>query len=365
LLINLLVGYFNSDTINKDIARFRVPLHENMLFQVVILMHENSHLAEEDGFKQFMRLKEYLNQQMVTFELIEAVNGDIVAILYVAQEENRQRLPTKEQLEMHFKVEQNVKLIIGTPEEGLIGISKSYQFAKELIASPVSQVATLNLMEKRYYYPIDWEIQLIHQLKVGNDKVVSTILTELKKENLERNLPAEAARKVTSLIFETFVRIMEDTDLDAPKAREEFEMIQQSDDVGWSWDYLLAFAKLICNRMEYFNLTSTRDIGIEILAYVEKNYCNSNLSLQLIADLHDLSVSAISKIFKATVKVNFSDYLQLLRVHRAKEYFDKGETDVAETARKVGYENEITFKRAFQKAEFLTPRKYVQQQRLK
>jgi YesN/AraC family two-component response regulator len=94
---------------------------------------------------------------------------------------------------------------------------------------------------------------------------------------------------------------------------------------------------------------------------VEQNYCNSSLSLQKIAEIHGLSVSAISKIFKSTVKVNFSDYLQLLRVQRAKEYFAAGETDVAKVAAKVGYDNEITFKRAFQKSEFQTPRKYIQQ----
>ncbi|GGA28737.1 helix-turn-helix domain-containing protein [Paenibacillus physcomitrellae] len=59
--------------------------------------------------------------------------------------------------------------------------------------------------------------------------------------------------------------------------------------------------------------------------------------------------------------MNFSDYLQLLRVHRAKEYFDANEIDVAEVAKKVGYENEITFKRTFQKSESLTPQKYIQQ----
>ncbi|MCL6459856.1 MAG: helix-turn-helix domain-containing protein [Gorillibacterium sp.] len=61
------------------------------------------------------------------------------------------------------------------------------------------------------------------------------------------------------------------------------------------------------------------------------------------------------------MNVNFSDYLQLLRVHRAKEYFDANVKDIAEVAKKVGYENEITFKRAFHKSEFLIRRNYVQQ----
>ncbi|WP_157739379.1 hypothetical protein [Paenibacillus physcomitrellae] len=95
---------------------------------------------------------------------------------------------------------------------------------------------------------------------------------------------------------------MEETDLDVQQSRQEFEMIQQSTDAAWAWNYLMAFSQLICSRLEYFNLESTKGTGIEILEYVEQNYCDSNLSLQQIADLHGLSVSAISKIFKVLSK---------------------------------------------------------------
>jgi AraC-like DNA-binding protein len=361
LLANLLWGYFNPDLIYVDIARFNVPFQETMMYEVVILVQTDSHKVEGSGLKYYIELQEYLKNLIDTVELIEVANGDIVAILYVEQEDEDRLVFIAEQLYREFQVDEHSKLICGTPECGLVGVSKSYQNAKELISSPVNPITTLNVTEKRYYYPIDWEIQLINQLKVGNLKVVRQIMMELQKENLERHLPTEEATRVTSLIFETFVRIMEDTDLNILQSREEFEMIQQSNDAVWPWNYLLAFAQLICSRLEYFNLESTKDTGLEILAYVEQNYCNSSLSLQKIAEIHGLSVSAISKIFKSTVKVNFSDYLQLLRVQRAKEYFAMGEMDVAKVAAKVGYDNEITFKRAFQKSEFLTPRKYIQQ----
>ena len=58
--------------------------------------------------------------------------------------------------------------------------------------------------------------------------------------------------------------------------------------------------------------------------------------------------------------MNFIDYLHLLRVQRAKEYFDGGNYDIMDVAQKTGYENEITFKRAFMRIESITPRQYVQ-----
>jgi len=362
LLINLLKGYFNSYTIDKDIVRFGVNIHEGMTFQAYILQYVHAAEESEDGLKTMIIMKDHLKVLPVNFgyELIEIGSGRIVALVYTSNESQSELSSIDERLRTSVKKSEHVKLISGTREQGLIGISKSYQNAKEMLVSPVVQTASLNVSEKRYYYPIDWEIQLINYLKIGNYKLVAPIMEELKKVNLERNLPTVAAEKVTSLIFETFIRIMEETDLDVDMARAEFQMTQQSVDAAWSWDYLIAFAKLICSRMEYFNLASTKDIGVEILEYVERSYSDSSLSLQKIADLHGLSVSAISKIFKSTVQVNFSDYLQLLRVHRAKVLFDEGASDVTMVAKQVGYENEITFKRAFQKVELLTPRKYVQ-----
>ena len=57
--------------------------------------------------------------------------------------------------------------------------------------------------------------------------------------------------------------------------------------------------------------------------------------------------------------MNFIDYLHGKRVEKAKQLFDQGEWDVIEVGGKVGYENEVTFKRAFLKHEGMTPREYV------
>ena len=82
---------------------------------------------------------------------------------------------------------------------------------------------------------------------------------------------------------------------------------------------------------------------------------------QQLSSLFHISRSMVSKIFKTAAKVNFIDYLHLLRVQKAKSFFDAGERDILAVAKKTGYENETTFKRAFLRVESITPRKYVQQ----
>ena len=66
-------------------------------------------------------------------------------------------------------------------------------------------------------------------------------------------------------------------------------------------------------------------------------------------------------MFKRTTGKNFIDYLQELRVFAARSAFDAGETDVIAVARSCGYENEVTFRRAFFRVYAISPHQYVSQ----
>jgi len=141
--------------------------------------------------------------------------------------------------------------------------------------------------------------------------------------------------------------------------REEFSKVVHSNDREWIWDYLFGFAEVLCKRMGYFDNRKDSDVGALLLQYVEAHFQDYSLSLQTLADHFQLSRSAVSKLFKKAKYINFIDYLHLLRVQSAKAKFDAGETDVRAVAKAVGYENEITFKRAFLRTESVTPREYV------
>lgn len=62
------------------------------------------------------------------------------------------------------------------------------------------------------------------------------------------------------------------------------------------------------------------------------------------------------------MKINFYDYLCRIRMEKAKEYLRTMDAPIAEVARRVGYENELSFKRAFVRYEGIKPREYRQNQ---
>ena len=168
-------------------------------------------------------------------------------------------------------------------------------------------------------------------------------------------------RRVSTLILETLLRVASEVELNTAGAREEFDQILSSQDESWAWDYLDGIVNLICQELQRRDEASSQKLGPQLVAYVEEHYCDSSLSQQQLSSLFHISRSMVSKIFKNAAKVNFIDYLHLLRVQKAKSYFDAGERDIQAVAKKTGYENETTFKRAFLRVESTTPRKYVQQ----
>ena len=121
------------------------------------------------------------------------------------------------------------------------------------------------------------------------------------------------------------------------------------------------FLKGCLNIMEsvYYSAKQSETLGEKILEYVQENYTNSGISQQIIADYFKITRPAVSKIFKETMGLNFIEYLHRKRIAYAKMLIEKGNYDVISVAQKSGYENEVTFKRAFVKYEGDTPRKYI------
>ena len=94
------------------------------------------------------------------------------------------------------------------------------------------------------------------------------------------------------------------------------------------------------------------------LSYAEHNYHNEHLSLQMLADLLDVSASYLSTRFKAEVGVGFIQYLQSLRIEQAKKLIREQSYKLYEIASMVGISDVRYFTRIFKRSVGLTPSEY-------
>jgi two-component system response regulator YesN len=95
----------------------------------------------------------------------------------------------------------------------------------------------------------------------------------------------------------------------------------------------------------------------EIARYIEQNY-NRELTLQEIAGQFHLSREYISRRFKQEFGENLSDFLERIRIGKAKRLLRNPALRIAEVANMVGYADEKYFSKVFKKLEGQSPNRY-------
>ena len=91
-----------------------------------------------------------------------------------------------------------------------------------------------------------------------------------------------------------------------------------------------------------------------LLLELNSKYANK-WSVSSMANYCKLSESYFSHMFKENMNVNFSVYLEDLRLTEAAHLIEKGESGINEIALEVGYNNQTSFRRAFKKKYGVTP----------
>ncbi len=94
--------------------------------------------------------------------------------------------------------------------------------------------------------------------------------------------------------------------------------------------------------------------------YIEKNYGNEGLSLNLIAQEVHLTPNYISTLFKRHCQINIIDYVTEIRIAKAKELLTKTDLKIYQIAESIGYTNSQYFSILFKKSTGMSPVEYRQ-----
>lgn len=95
----------------------------------------------------------------------------------------------------------------------------------------------------------------------------------------------------------------------------------------------------------------------KIRIYIGRNY-QKNLTQEFISCLFYLNRSYLSHLFKEKTGQKFVDYLNSVRIEKAKELLRSSDRKMYQIAKSVGYDNVKYFFRIFKKIEGVTPEQY-------
>lgn len=114
------------------------------------------------------------------------------------------------------------------------------------------------------------------------------------------------------------------------------------------------FSRIIAYQKQEENETETEDYSRRIIKYIKQNYW-MDIDFEAMAGEIGISYSYTRKLIRDATGRSLLDYLNLIRVEKAKELMEKGNFSMQEVAEAVGYHNIQSLYRFFKKYEGVSP----------
>jgi AraC-like DNA-binding protein len=129
----------------------------------------------------------------------------------------------------------------------------------------------------------------------------------------------------------------------------EFETVEEL--IGLVKHISEDICRIVADRKESGNT----DLAGKMMAYMQEHYGSNQLSLQQVADAFKMSSSYLSRYFKDQTGQTVTQYIQALRMEKAKELLRAGADNLQDVVERIGYGSVSGFIRKFKESEGVTP----------
>lgn len=205
---------------------------------------------------------------------------------------------------------------------------------------------------KAFYYPPEISTKLIHFITTGNKPQVIELFNLIHQENIEeRSLPINILKFLLSDIRNTLLKARFALPSSIPP--ETIQLLDERFNQHVTFKLCEKIAMTLC---ELFTVeTEDTNLITTIEKYIVSNYMDPSMGLNKISDEFQISESYFSHMFKEKTGVNFSTYLENIRMGEAARLIKETNISLNELYISVGYNNANTFRRAFKKTYGITP----------
>ncbi len=118
-----------------------------------------------------------------------------------------------------------------------------------------------------------------------------------------------------------------------------------------------AFCGILDLYADYYSKANKKNIKL-VCDYIACNFKNSDISLPDVAEAIGLSPSYLSRVFKSSLGITFTEYLTYMRIEYAKKLLTSTDMSISDIRECAGFNSEQNFFRAFKSVTLTTPKKY-------
>ena len=211
-----------------------------------------------------------------------------------------------------------------------------------------------------YYYPTSIENRIFNFLKLGMKdellKAVDEFIEDIKNRNLSYDNIIQILNQLIGNIVKHMISVrMNPSDLFSGKTTmyQYLSSLETLDDVKV---WIINIFHSIIDYVEIRDESKNRYIE-QIQEYVKVHY-KDEIDFENLADTVGISYSHMRKLFRDELNTSITDYINKIRIEKAKLLMKNSDMTLQEIAEKIGYQNIQSFKRFFKKYEGIAPAEF-------
>lgn len=378
--VNRIINGFFKD--EKDIEAFLshlgFRLTENNYSVAVLSLTIFNTVGTTKTFEEMNRIKNLFKTKLqkdfpIKMMISEQENTNFVLILMTETEDYEAHKKLIQESFHHFFedvpsiYQEGLIVALGGTVDSMMKIHRSYIQAQDIISGnhetaglAIIHYSNIDMKLEEYYFPIELESRLSNSVKAGDLDTLQNLLDILYKENLEnRSLDWKKLRLFYSNLQSAFLRIK--NQLSEPA---RIELDSESLDADMDFVNLKKLCIKACMIQNRNKRSHNRHLLDRVKEYLEKNHQNNNLSLFMVANHFSITESYLSYFFKEQTGINFSTFLEKIRMDRAEDLLLNTKEPIQSIAGRVGYNSDKTFRRVFKKTLRVSPSRFRQDNQL-
>ena len=238
---------------------------------------------------------------------------------------------------------------------------KAIAYSRFLNAGRIVYIDQLEESPPRVLSLSESEIKNIeYTAKFGTDSEIRNVMEILKLNAVRDNKKVTNYQLYIINMMNVLVNIANsmDADLDRITGGDILDRMVQFRSLDQLFDWVLS----LILKMREINLnskmTNSRKMLDKAVSYINSNYQDSGISMEMVCEEFGISVSYLSLLFKKDMGTTFVKYLTGLRIEKAKEILKLTGDRIVEIAEQCGFNDVYYFSHCFKKYTGVSPKKY-------
>lgn len=338
----------------KEMKRIFGIKGEEFMFLVITMRKDEEKYLTEDLFK---KLKIKLNKIVNGIIAYDGLNNMVFLLIgdEIGKKTNSKRvIQLIDKIKKNFYKKNERELLIGKSSiySDISKLSEAYNESKAAFRDEkFEKMRKCPYQKEKYIYG-----KLIDKDLEGAVKGLNSMFNYLKKENSNDIKEIKHYLKQFIIFLDRSMMEFFDTKeeiINVYKVEEDLNIINSIVELK---EYLITIFRKTINKIS----AKRKDKKVEIIDMVKKyinEHYDEDITLEQIAEYVSFSKYYLSRIFKEVEGINYKKYLIKVRMEKAKEMLEEGES-IKVIAFSVGYSNRNYFSSSFKKYTGIPPGQY-------